>query len=105
MKITESRLRKVIRQVICENEEVIDVGNYPGDNLSIKKGDLVKVLHLFPYLKQDWVGVTGIVDDIRYDKRSDTGFEGVCTIVDPSGRLEPLFDCPMTDRYIEKVSK
>ena len=72
----------------------------PGNLLELKEGDQVRVLHVErPYsdTRQDWGGVEGIVDSIDIER-------GVCTIIDLSGQLSPLVDCPMTGEHLKVVS-
>ena len=98
MRMTESRLRRTIRQVIRESYEL------PTDPMMMSRkpqeGDQVWVLHVErPYsgTRQDWGGCEGIVHSI--DRK-----RGVCTIIDLSGQLSPLVDCPMTDEHLKVVS-
>ena len=75
MRITESRLRSIIRSVIVESQQ----GHLDANGNQIKVGDRVKVLDSLDFKgggerRQEWIGLDGIVSDIYRD--------GTCSVAD-----------------------
>ena len=115
MRITKGMLKGIIRQVILEFADLDrpDELDVKKDNFrnsfsdpEVKEGDTVMVLDVEkPYSgdKMSWAGCTGIVKSVTYDPSSKSG-GGVCTIVDHSGQLSPLVNCPISEEYIEVIS-
>jgi hypothetical protein len=97
MRMTESRLRRLIRSVIVEvNDEPLD-NRGSGKKVRVQVGDKVRVLRVDqPYsgYRQDWGGCDGIVASVGGD---------FCSITDETMELSPLIDVPMNSRYIEII--
>lgn len=86
MRITESKLRRIIRSILVE-----------GQRVPARVGDRVKVLHVDPPYtghRQDWGGCDGVISSIRGN---------VCTIKDPTRELRPLTNMPLDSYYIRIV--
>tara|TARA_Y100000816_G_C25941799_1_gene491209 strand:+ start:559 stop:819 length:261 start_codon:yes stop_codon:yes gene_type:complete len=86
MRISESKLRSIIRRILVEGRRV---------RASI--GDRVRVLHVDPpygYDRMDWGGCVGYISSIR---------DGFCTIMDPTGELGPLHNIPLDSSYIRII--
>lgn len=101
MRITESKLRRIIRSVIVEMNNPLADPDHPerGQRVRVSVGDKVRVLHVDPPYsgdRQDWGGCDGIVAYVGGDK---------CAITDPTMELSPLVDVPMYSRYIEIVKR
>ena len=89
MRITERRLKRIIRSIIRESIE----------QLSFNVGDKVRVIHLDPPYsgdRMDWGGCTGIISSIDFN---------TCQVVvkDPTGELHLLKDMPMDPEYLQKI--
>ena len=91
MRITESRLRSIIRSVIVESQ-----GHLDAHGRAIQVGDRVKVLNVGPSTKHygenrtAWYDVTGVVASIDHET-------GLYTIGGPHNAGEPLY--PLRDMH------
>ena len=91
MRITESKLRRIIRNILTESRRQ----QYRGQRVSASVGDRVLVLHVDPPYhgrdRMDWGGCDGYISSIQGD---------VCTITDPTRELVPLRNQPLDSEYI-----
>ena len=113
MRITERRLRKVIRSVIKESvfkDWLIAVNVEVGDHVRVKV-----INSLITYgdpetgsigSLQEWVGLVGVVSKVYKIKYhpSDAKKVIVCNIIDPTKQLRELIGVPCFANYITKVN-
>ena len=91
MRLSEARLRKIIRSVLVEmslDEEPVDV----------KIGDTAEILYAEPHNPSDaqsWTGLNGIVSEVFND-----GGKIMCTIAASDDGLDPI-TLPATSKYIK----
>ena len=93
MKISERKLRRVIKNVIRESY-----------NQTFQVEDKVRVMHVDPPYtghRMDWGGCIGIITHIYNDPDQKKNMCQDVIIRDPSGELELLRDIPVS--HLEKV--
>ena len=104
MRITESRLRRIIRSVLIERQNN-NKSNKKRKKKRFSVGDVVLVRHTDAGQRgvarsqgrhaMEWGGCVGVIKRCNPD--------GTCDIKDPEKELDDLTNLPMKDSYIELI--